>query len=142
MEKNRGFFYDELKRIIDENPKIHRVLSMLLDHLILSLILLIPIIICLILFSFEESNNIFFFILFIYLNKDFLNAKSPAKRLLGFQVVDKETGRKALEIQCFIRNLTIIFAWPLEVVICYFNPKRRIGDFLANTTVISSEKEN
>jgi uncharacterized RDD family membrane protein YckC len=37
--------------------------------------------------------------------------------------------------------LTICVAWPLEVVIGFVNPERRIGDFIANTKVVESEKE-
>lgn len=78
---------------------------------------------------------------FVYLNKDFFNAKSPAKRILGFQVIDRKTNNPANEFQCFVRNLTICVAWPLEVIVGLINPERRIGDFLANTKVITSEKQ-
>ncbi|MCF6222791.1 MAG: hypothetical protein L3J34_03580 [Flavobacteriaceae bacterium] len=70
-----------------------------------------------------------------------MKAKSPAKRILGYQVIDRKTEKPASELQCFIRNLTIAVAWPLEVVVGYVNPERRIGDFIANTKVVVSEKE-
>ena len=55
--------------------------------------------------------------------------------------MDKATEKPATELQCFIRNLTIAIAWPLEVVVGFINPERRIGDFIANTKVVESEKE-
>lgn len=35
----------------------------------------------------------------------------------------------------------IAIAWPLEVIVGYINPERRVGDFIANTKVVTSEKE-
>lgn len=82
-----------------------------------------------------------FFPFFIYLNKDFLNGRSPAKRILGYQVLDRKTEEPASELQCFIRNLTICLIWPIEVIVGLISPERRIGDFLANTKVIVAEKK-
>ena len=134
-------------KLKNSNPRIHRVLSMLLDHAIMC-ILVVPIGILIfgILSQFEEYLNkiigmiIMYIPIFIYFNKDFFNAKSPAKRILGYQIIDRKTNRNASELQCFVRNLTII-AWPIEVIVGFINPERRIGDFLANTKVIISEKE-
>lgn len=84
---------------------------------------------------------VFFLLVFVYLNKDFFKGKSPAKRILGFQVINRKTEKPATELQCFVRNLTICVAWPLEVVVGFINPDRRIGDFIANTKVVESEKE-
>ncbi|WP_028890095.1 RDD family protein [Tenacibaculum ovolyticum] len=130
------------------NPKIHRILSMLIDHIIMCLIVVpLAILIFVFVLNFEDNLNkefgiaLIFIPFFIYLNKDFFNAKSPAKRILGYQVIDRKTNSPANELQCFIRNLTICIAWPLEVVISLLSPKRRIGDFFANTKVIASEKE-
>ena len=86
------------------------------------------------------SFYIWIFIIFVYYHKDFFNAKSPAKRIMGYQIIDIKTEKPATELQCFIRNLTILI-WPLEVIVGFINPERRIGDYLANTKVILSEKE-
>ena len=83
----------------------------------------------------------FFLIVFVYLNKDFFKGKSPAKRILGYRVINRKTEKPATELQCFVRNLTICVVWPLEVVIGFINPERRIGDFIANTKIVESEKE-
>lgn len=78
---------------------------------------------------------------FMYLNKDFFNTKSPAKQILGYQVINRKTEKPATELQCFIRTFTICLAWPLEVIVGFINPERRIGDFITNTKVVVSEKE-
>ena len=33
-------------------------------------------------------------------------------------------------------------AWPLEVIIGFINPQRRIGDYLAKTLVVPAEKQD
>ncbi|QHI36042.1 hypothetical protein IMCC3317_13950 [Kordia antarctica] len=143
-----GIVVDEISKVTNSNSRINRVLSMLLDHFIMTFVIVPPMIFLMIL----KTNGIleigdgtfsviFFFMMFIYLNKDFFNAKSPAKRILGFQVINRKTEKPASELQCFVRNLTIAVAWPLEVIVGLINPKRRIGDLLANTKVVVSEKE-
>lgn len=77
----------------------------------------------------------------IYFNKDFLKGKSPAKRLVGLQVIDINTNLPASRLKCFIRNLTIPF-WIIEVIVTLFSRQRRIGDFIAGTKVVDSEKES
>jgi len=137
----------ELSKISNTNPRIHRVSSMLLDHIIMIIVIIpIGILIFGIIFQLEEYINkvlgiiLMFIPMFVYINKDFFKAKSPAKRILGYQVISRRTNEPASELQCFVRNLTII-AWPIEVIVGFINPERRIGDFLANTKVITSEKE-
>jgi len=121
---------------------------MLLDHILMS-ILIIPIGIIFSIISeklgFKLNEGMSFYvwvlIIFIYYNKDFYNAKSPAKRIMGYQIVDRKTDKPATELQCFVRNFTICVAWPLEVIVGFINPERRIGDIIANTKVVLSEKE-
>ena len=137
-----------IKKTVDGNYRLRRIASMLLDHFLMCILIIPPAIILTII-----SENIglkmndgmgffvFFLIVFIYLNKDFFKGKSPAKRILGYQVINRKTENPATELQCFVRNLTICVAWPLEVVIGFINPQRRIGDFIANTKVVESEKE-
>ncbi|MFL0354776.1 RDD family protein [Xanthomarina sp. GH4-25] len=147
--KNLNILIDkETPKITNVNSRIFRVLSMLLDHFIMIFIIVPPLIMLIILgemgilkISDMTFYVVFFFMIFIYLNKDFINAKSPAKRILGYQVINLKTGKPANELQCFVRNLTICVAWPLEVIIGFINPERRIGDFIANTKVVISEKE-
>ncbi len=75
----------------------------------------------------------------IYFNKDAIKGRSPAKRMLGFIIIDNKTGKIANPIQSVIRNLTIIL-WPIEVIFSIFSPQRRMGDFIAGTKVIDDNK--
>ncbi len=144
----KGILHKEVNKLAEINPRLHRVSSMLLDHIIMIMVIAPPMIFLMIVAAngiLEISNTtfyvFFFFMMFIYINKDFFNAKSPAKRILGYQVINRKNGQPATELQCLVRNLTIAIAWPLEVIIGLINPERRIGDFLANTKIIASEKE-
>jgi uncharacterized RDD family membrane protein YckC len=148
-DNNDGILSIEMfNNLANRSPKFHRISAMLLDHFLMC-ILIIPIAILFGIISeklgFKLNDGMSFYvwvlIIFIYYNKDFFNAKSPAKRIMGYQVVDIKTEKPATELQCFVRNFTICVAWPIEVVVGFFNPERRIGDFLANTKVILSEKE-
>lgn len=127
----------------NSSPRIQRILAMLLDHIIMC-VLIVPLFLIIFSFSKQPSPTFgsigFYFILLIYYNKDFFRGKSTAKRIIGYQVIDNSTKKTANELQCFIRNLTIIF-WPIEVIVGLISPERRIGDFIANTRVIVSEKE-
>lgn len=148
--ESKSILVDEISKISNINFRFHRISSMLLDHFIMTMVtvplmILVVILLSKQVISFDNDSLfksvVFFLILFIYLNKDFLRGKSPAKRILGYQVVNVKTEQSATELQCFIRNLTIAIAWPIEVVVGYVNPQRRIGDYIANTKVVSSDKE-
>ena len=121
---------------------------MLMDHFIMSLIIVPPLILFSFFFRDLETYKIevisfipFLFFTFLYFNKDFYNAKSPAKRLIGYQIINATTNKAANEFQCFLRNITIPF-WPIEIFISLINPQRRLGDLIANTKVIPAENES
>lgn len=78
---------------------------------------------------------------FFTINKDYYKAKSIAKRHFGYQVNDLKSNKPATELQCVIRNSTIII-WPLEVIVTMFNSQRRLGDLLAGTKLIDADKED
>jgi uncharacterized RDD family membrane protein YckC len=124
-----------------------RIGSMLLDHLIMTIVIAIFAIPLLIInfflqryFDFRLTWPIGILIFIVYFNKDFFRAKSPAKRIIGLQVVDNSTGEIASRLKCFIRNLTCIL-WPLEIFVTLFSKQRRIGDLIANTKVVTADKE-
>jgi len=121
---------------------------MLLDHFTMGFIIAIPLILLSFLINSDDPFEIstaehitFYLMTLIYLNKDFLRGKSFAKRKLGLQLINRRTGKSANELQCFIRNITVL-VWPLEVMVIMVSPKRRIGDLLANTKVELGEKED
>jgi uncharacterized RDD family membrane protein YckC len=83
-----------------------------------------------------EKNAVYVAVLFFsaFLNKDIYFGKSIGKFFTGLSVVSVRTGESASSIQCCIRNLTLL-VWPLEVLVVFFSPNRRIGDILAGTKV-------
>lgn len=150
MSKNeyKGLLHKPVNQLANINPRFHRISSMLLDHIFLTLVV-VPLgtLIFVIGFQFQEIQDkwvglgLMFFPFFIYLIKDTLNGKSPGKRIQGYQVIDLKTESVANELQCFIRNLTICIIWPIEVIVAFVNPERRIGDYLASTKVVKAKKE-
>ena len=125
-----------------------RVVSMLVDHFIMTFAMMIPLIPVFILGALNafnithegsEMNPIpilygFVLAFAIYFNKDFFNGRSPAKRILKAQVVNNRTNEVAGPLRCLIRNLTIP-VWPIEVLFVLINPKRRLGDYIAGTRI-------
>ena len=125
-----------------------RLVSMILDHFIMTMIagiFFIPEIIRSIsnILTHEQPNADFFggmiyisiigFV--IYFCKDCINGRSIAKRILKLQLVDNTTGQVASPLKCLLRNLFCIL-WPLEVIVAFINPSRRIGDIVAGTKLV------
>jgi uncharacterized RDD family membrane protein YckC len=77
--------------------------------------------------------------MFLLLNKDYYNSRSIGKRITGYKVVDNISGLSASKIQCLIRNITTLL-WPIEIALLLTNSSRRLGDFIAGTKVIESDK--
>lgn len=97
-------------------------------------------------FESASPGMLFYFAIFsaltvfsIYLNKDAIKGKSPAKRSFGFVIINHKTGQIANPIRAVLRNVTIII-WPVEVIFLFFSPERRIGDYIAGTKVILDNK--
>jgi uncharacterized RDD family membrane protein YckC len=107
---------------------------MLTDHIIMGMIC-IPV--AIILFPTTTKGG-FYFILVPYLNKDFLQSRSPAKRLLGLQLQDMN-GAPANELRAFLRNVTCIL-WPIEVLLIAAGSRKRLGDYIAGTQVVASKQ--
>ena len=76
----------------------------------------------------------------LYLCKDSIQGRSPAKRLIKLQVINHKTGAVASPLQCFVRNIFCII-WMIEVFVVMASPGRRIGDRVAGTRVIKFDPE-
>ena len=121
---------------------------MLLDHVIMCFVIAPPLIVIGLIFKSDDPFVIspvesfaFFFMMLIYFNKDFFNAQSVAKRILGLQIIDRKTSQPATDLKCFLRNITIPI-WPLEALISLVSPTRRLGDLIANTRVEKADKKD
>lgn len=80
-------------------------------------------------------------LLFLILNKDCVNGMSAGKRTFGYRIIDYKSKEEATDFQCMIRNITM-YIWPLEAIMVLINPNRRIGDFIAKTEVIKTDKRD
>ena len=125
-----------------------RLSSMLLDHMIMTLmagIFFIPEIIISLsnVLTHEQPDTEMFggmsFLFMIgfalYFCKDCINGQSIAKRILKLQLVDNKTGKVTSPLKCLLRNVFCIL-WPLEVIVAFNNPGRRIGDLVAGTKLV------
>jgi hypothetical protein len=85
------------------------------------------------------SYGCFVFYLAIYitlvLQKDVLNGMSLGKRKVGLQIIDIDTNKKASSFKCVLRN-SLVFIFPLEILISLFLPERKLGDFIAGTKLV------
>ncbi|MEO8517472.1 MAG: RDD family protein [Flavobacterium sp.] len=72
------------------------------------------------------------------INKDIFGGQSVVHRILGYQVVDVKTNKPASKLKCMLRNVTAPL-WIIEGVFLLVNPKRRLGDFIAGTSLIEVE---
>lgn len=143
----------------DEIPlgmRSNRILSMFLDHALMTILALIILSPWMISYSnrldeaaadatvayFPQWATLLLSIgLGLYLNKDLRKAQSFAKMMFGFRIVDNKSGELASPMQCMIRNLTAPF-FLFEVLILWISPERRIGDFLAGTRLIIDQKQD
>jgi len=140
---NNHLLDDELHptKFVDDLKAYDRWSSMIRDHFAFSLFI-IPLFIPFFILSdnnLKVSDALFYLVMGLYFNKDVLGSRSVAKRFLGQIVIDIKTGQPASEIKCAIRNFTAMF-WMIEGIIIFFSPNRRIGDFIAGTKVVRTDK--
>jgi uncharacterized RDD family membrane protein YckC len=74
----------------------------------------------------------------LLIGKDIINGQSIGKRIMKMQVVDKKDHNITNPIKSVLRNITLGF-WPVEFIFILINPARRIGDYIASTTVVKSQ---
>jgi uncharacterized RDD family membrane protein YckC len=120
-----------------------RLWTMLLDHILLCFSL-IPLLIIVQNIAGRESNATkagMILILAIYLCKDCIQGRSPAKRILKLRVISLKDGAAATSLQCLIRNLPLVI-WPVEVIIAINNKEQRLGDKLAKTKLVYDEEKD
>ena len=119
-----------INKIIDFLPK--RIISAIID--LFSLTLASMILSVIEVFTLTPPVYTAIVLFSVFLNKDIYYGKSIGKYFNGTRVVSIKTGSVASPIQCLIRNLFILI-WPLEAIVLFFTPERRIGDMVAGTKV-------
>lgn len=75
-----------------------------------------------------------------FLAKDIFWQGSVAKQIQGIKIVDNRTEVPVSKIRTVLRNSTLILLFPVEFILAFFSPSRRIGDMIFNTKLISTEK--
>ena len=92
--------------------------------------------------NFELTNYLFLIpfnlMMVALINKDFFGGQSIVHRHLGYKVVEVKTNEEAGKLKCMLRNVTAPL-WIIEVVFLLVNPKRRLGDIIAGTSLIEIE---
>ena len=83
----------------------------------------------------------FCFIMIALINKDIFGGQSAVHRQLGYQVIDIKTNKQASKVKCMLRNVTAPL-WPIEAFFLLSNPKRRLGDFIAGTSLMEVESSD
>ncbi len=87
-------------------------------------------------------NWLYFLTIILFISKDIFKGNSLSKISHGIQVVDFKTEGSASKLQTVFRNSTLLLLFPLELIIGFISPKRRIGDYIAGTKLKSIEKRS
>lgn len=128
--------------------RLTRLFAFLIDHLSLTLVIVLPLLLLLTNDDTPDNTDIFFlFPVFIivsmlfYFCKDFIKGASLGKWLLGLTVREqKNLDSTPSLMNLFLRNLTIVI-WPVELIVLLVDKnKRRLGDKLGKTVVVQSQK--
>lgn len=121
-----------------------RIAAFLVDHVIISFICIIPFMSSSLL-SMENGMDHFFSGLTLVMAAGFvcyalkdIFGRSLGKRLFGLKLVTTDDPQTPKMINRVLRNLTI-FIWPVEAIVMLNNPdRRRLGDRLGHTMVVSA----
>lgn len=78
----------------------------------------------------------------VYVGKDLLMPTSPGKKLMKLTLASQADHSQLKAYQLLLRNLTFLIS-PIEVILEFNAPYRRLGDKIAGTTVVeaSNSKE-
>lgn len=128
-----------------------RLLAFIIDHLILSIVLM-PIVLIVNFDSFfyptaenasrpfETFYPILIAWLIVFYMKDFIGGRSIGKRIIRIGVRDYSDAQKTPGImRLFLRNLFLLL-WPIELILLLLTGKR-LGDRLAKTTVVQMSRK-
>jgi uncharacterized RDD family membrane protein YckC len=77
----------------------------------------------------------------LFISKDIFQGHSVFKLSHGIQIVDFRTEQPVTELRTVLRNSTLILLFPIEFLVAFVSPKRRIGDLIAGTKLISTNNK-
>lgn len=114
--------------------KKKRLLAIVIDFCIIMLVSQVFVLISF--FSQTYFMEVAFSIIFtLFLCKDNLNGQSLGKYLMKIQVVDNSTNQPPRTFILIVRNF-FLSVWPIELVLVLINGDRRLGDYVAKTSII------
>ena len=141
----------EFKNPLFVSSRKRRIVAFILDHFILTFLIVAVIFISLGP-SFLDNNNFgksFFTILLgvlfgfgIYFSKDSYKGISAGKWIMGIMIRDEKNRNEVPSFtRLFVRNIFIII-WPIEfIVLALSDNKKRIGDNIAKTLVLKNSNK-
>lgn len=114
-----------------------RFLAFVVDAF-MALLLFVPISIILVLLDVDVSTTTLPWLVWgVLFCKDCFGGRSIGKRLLGYRVVNNKSQEVANPFKCILRNLTYLLGL-IDVAFMFYNKGgRRLGDYIANTNVVS-----
>jgi len=79
----------------------------------------------------------------LFVSKDIFQGHSVFKLSHGIKIVDFRTEQPVCELRTVLRNSSLILLFPIEFLVAFVSPQRRIGDLIAGTKLISTDdKQN
>lgn len=112
-----------------------RFIAFIID-IFMSAILFIPLCICFILLEIELKDSMIPILIWeIIFCKDCFGGRSIGKRILGYQVIDSNTGQVARPFKCAFRNLFYILGAIDIVAMLYHSKGLRLGEYITHTQV-------
>lgn len=114
-----------------------KIIGIVIIDVFMVAILFIPLCICIILSRVELRNSMIPFLMWgIIFCKDCFGGRSIGKRIMGYQVVDSNSGKVVSPFKSVLRNLFYILGIIDIGAMLYHSKGRRLGDYVAHTEVI------
>lgn len=78
----------------------------------------------------------------IFFCKDVFSPQSIGKKIFGLKIINKKDRQATkCKLTLIFRNFFIIL-WPIDLLFCIINPKRRLGDILAGTSTSIENRDS
>lgn len=87
----------------------------------------------------ETLGGVIYYIVFgCFIAKDVFKGGSLFKMNDGIKIVDNVSLEEPSPLRKVLRNSTLFVLMPIEILACLFSPQRRVGDYIVNTKIIST----
>ena len=122
---------------------MHRIISMGIDYATICIVAIPLTVVSFVLSKDLQIKYMVFeitILLSLWMCKDLVGGRSIGKRILGYEV--KIADDFSENIWRFIARNIFIIIWPIEIIFCFLNPERRLGDLLFGTKVSFYDKKS